>query len=98
MPRLPFSPPTQSQNDIYWLPHIDRDTYGSFVYTSLLYLSSFGEDFEGGEFVFLDDEGKKKSIVQPRAGRVSFFTSGMAPVLRIAVFSCVQANPQTLVW
>ena len=28
-------------------------------------------------FVFLDDEGKRMSIVQPRAGRVSLFTSGM---------------------
>lgn len=40
-------------NDEYWHVHVDRTTYGSFVYTSLLYLSDFGEDFEGGEFAFV---------------------------------------------
>jgi hypothetical protein len=36
----------QTDNDMYWMPHIDRDTYGSFVYTSLLYLNTMGVDYQ----------------------------------------------------
>lgn len=42
-------------------------TYGSFDYTSLLYLSDYAEDFGGGRFVFMD-EGSNKTI-EPRAGK-----------------------------
>lgn len=84
------------------MPHIDRDTYGSFVFTSLLYLNTMREDFEvrlaspgpmppiysspslappfsqGGGFVFLDgpEGAERRTIIEPHAGRVSFFTSG----------------------
>ncbi|KNC81349.1 hypothetical protein SARC_06323 [Sphaeroforma arctica JP610] len=83
--------PAKTANDIYWMPHIDRRTYGSFVYTSLVYLNDQGVDYEGGEFLFIERDdvtpGQQRtptdspdkysqSIVQPRAGRMSFFTSG----------------------
>lgn len=42
-------------------------TYGSFDYTSLLYLSDYAEDFGGGRFVFMD-EGSNKTI-EPRTGK-----------------------------
>lgn len=42
-------------------------TYGSFDYTSLLYLSDYLEDFGGGRFVFME-EGANKTV-EPRAGR-----------------------------
>lgn len=42
-------------------------TYGSFDYTSLLYLSDYTEDFGGGRFVFMD-AGSNKTI-EPRAGK-----------------------------
>jgi hypothetical protein len=60
-----------TMNDQYWHEHVDRDTYGSFSYTALVYLNDFGADFTGGEFVFADG-----ATVQPRAGRVSFFSAG----------------------
>lgn len=41
-------------------------TYGSFDYTSLLYLSDYSEDFGGGRFVFMDADSNK--TVEPRAG------------------------------
>lgn len=41
-------------------------TYGSFDYTSLLYLSDYGSDFTGGRFVFMDQNGNR--TVEPRAG------------------------------
>ncbi|XP_068932755.1 2-oxoglutarate and iron-dependent oxygenase domain-containing protein 3 isoform X7 [Petaurus breviceps papuanus] len=64
----------KTTHDEYWHPHIDKTTYGSFDYTSLLYLSDYMEDFGGGRFVFME-EGLNKAV-EPRAGRVSFFTSG----------------------
>ncbi|KAG8507568.1 2-oxoglutarate and iron-dependent oxygenase domain-containing protein 3 [Galemys pyrenaicus] len=56
-------------------------TYGSFDYTSLLYLSDYLHDFGGGRFVFLEDGANR--TVEPRAGRVSFFTSGSENLHRV---------------
>ncbi len=61
-------------HDEYWHPHIDKETYGSFHYTSLLYLSTYGKDFTGGRFVFMDKDANR--TVEPKLGRLSFFTSG----------------------
>ncbi|CAG5911026.1 unnamed protein product [Menidia menidia] len=56
----------KTQHDEYWHPHIDKVTYGSFDYTSLLYLSDYGSDFTGGRFVFMDQNGNR--TVEPRTG------------------------------
>ncbi|TMS22286.1 2-oxoglutarate and iron-dependent oxygenase domain-containing protein 3 [Larimichthys crocea] len=71
----------KTQHDEYWHPHIDKVTYGSFDYTSLLYLSDYGSDFTGGRFIFMDQNGNR--TVEPRAGRVSFFTSGSENLHRV---------------
>ncbi|XP_029977443.1 2-oxoglutarate and iron-dependent oxygenase domain-containing protein 3 isoform X1 [Sphaeramia orbicularis] len=71
----------KTQHDEYWHPHIDKVTYGSFDYTSLLYLSDYGSDFSGGRFVFIDQNGNR--TVEPRAGRVSFFSSGSENLHRV---------------
>ncbi|CAB1449025.1 unnamed protein product [Pleuronectes platessa] len=71
----------QTQHDEYWHPHIDKVTYGSFDYTSLLYLSDYGSDFTGGRFIFMDQNGNR--TVEPRAGRVSFFSSGSENLHRV---------------
>ncbi|XP_055550799.1 2-oxoglutarate and iron-dependent oxygenase domain-containing protein 3-like [Wyeomyia smithii] len=66
-------------HDEYWHPHIDKDTYSSFHYTTLLYLTDFGKDFLGGRFVFIDSPGKHNKtnvFIEPKVGRVSGFTSG----------------------
>ncbi|XP_053974330.1 2-oxoglutarate and iron-dependent oxygenase domain-containing protein 3-like [Hylaeus anthracinus] len=62
-------------HDEYWHPHVDKETYKSFHYTSLLYLNDFGRDFEGGRFIFIDRDNVN-TTVEPRKGRVSMFTSG----------------------
>ncbi|XP_060885121.1 urotensin-2 receptor 2 [Labrus mixtus] len=71
----------KTQHDEYWHPHIDKVTYGSFDYTSLLYLSDYGSDFTGGRFIFMDQNGNR--TVEPRAGRVSFFSSGTENLHRV---------------
>lgn len=71
----------KTQHDEYWHPHIDKVTYGSFDYTSLLYLSDYGSDFTGGRFIFMDQNSNR--TVEPRAGRVSFFTSGTENLHRV---------------
>ncbi|XP_025907174.1 2-oxoglutarate and iron-dependent oxygenase domain-containing protein 3, partial [Nothoprocta perdicaria] len=71
----------KTTHDEYWHPHVDKVTYGSFDYTSLLYLSDYAEDFGGGRFVFMDTDSNK--TVEPQAGRVSFFTSGSENLHRV---------------
>ncbi|XP_008837881.1 2-oxoglutarate and iron-dependent oxygenase domain-containing protein 3 isoform X3 [Nannospalax galili] len=71
----------RTAHDEYWHAHVDKVTYGSFDYTSLLYLSDYLEDFGGGRFVFME-EGFNKTV-EPRAGRVSFFTSGSENLHRV---------------
>ncbi|CAK6438650.1 unnamed protein product [Pipistrellus nathusii] len=71
----------RTAHDEYWHAHVDKVTYGSFDYTSLLYLSDYLEDFGGGRFVFME-EGANRTV-EPRAGRVSFFTSGSENLHRV---------------
>uniref|UniRef100_A0A8C6U7Q9 Urotensin-2 receptor 2 n=1 Tax=Neogobius melanostomus TaxID=47308 RepID=A0A8C6U7Q9_9GOBI len=71
----------KTQHDEYWHPHIDKVTYGSFDYTSLLYLTDYGTDFTGGRFIFMDKDGNR--TVEPRAGRLSFFSSGSENLHRV---------------
>ncbi|CAG2123425.1 unnamed protein product, partial [Medioppia subpectinata] len=66
----------QTKHDEYWHKHVDKQTYKSFHYTSLLYLSTFGEDFTAGRFIFADKELNKSIAIEPKLGRVSAFTSG----------------------
>ncbi len=66
--------PSKTKHDEYWHPHIDKITYRTFYYTSLLYLSDFGTDFMGGRFTFIGKRSNK--TVEPKLGRLSFFTSG----------------------
>lgn len=46
-------------------------TYGSFDYTSLLYLTDYGVDFGGGRFIFIDPNSNR--TVEPRSGTVHAF-------------------------
>lgn len=69
----------KTPHDEYWHEHIDKETYESFHYTALLYLSDFSVDFTGGRFVFLDPykKGQYHNVtIEPRLGRVAIFTSG----------------------
>ncbi|CAB3244605.1 unnamed protein product [Arctia plantaginis] len=61
-------------HDEYWHPHVDKETYQSFHYTTLLYLGDYNIDFKGGRFVFVDE--KFNRTVEPRKSRLSMFTSG----------------------
>lgn len=69
--------PAQNVHDEYWHVHVDKETYQTFHYTSLLYLTDMGEDFKGGEFVFVDASDKLNRTIEPKLGRLSFFTSGI---------------------
>ncbi|XP_054722353.1 2-oxoglutarate and iron-dependent oxygenase domain-containing protein 3-like [Uloborus diversus] len=64
----------KTTHDEYWHVHVDKQTYPSFHYTSLLYLTDYGVDFSGGRFIFVDE--RNNATVEPRLGRVSAFTSG----------------------
>lgn len=62
-------------HDEYWHSHIDTEQYGTFAFTTLLYLNSQDEDFHGGEFVFEAHGTSSAAAVEPRAGRVVAFSS-----------------------
>ena len=64
----------QRTRDQYWEAHVDRETYKHFDYSTLLYLSEAGKDFQGGNLVFMD--GFRRQIVHPKVGRLVMFTSG----------------------
>ncbi|XP_046440484.1 2-oxoglutarate and iron-dependent oxygenase domain-containing protein 3-like [Daphnia pulex] len=67
--------PAKTIHDEYWHPHVDKETYETFHFTSLLYLSDYGSEFQGGRFVFVDGDNMNRTV-EPRRGRVSMFTSG----------------------
>lgn len=66
--------PPKNIHDQYWHLHIDKQTYKSFHYTSLLYLNTYYQQFSGGRFVFADTKGNY--TIDPKQSRVSVFTSG----------------------
>jgi len=79
--RISADRPPVIPNDEYWHSHVDTLQYGSFHFTSLLYLSDSGEDFEGGRLVFDPSSGSTETerpaeYVTPKRGRVVLFSSG----------------------
>lgn len=52
-----------------------QETYQSFHYTSLLYLSDYEQDFTGGRLIWIDSS-KVNITLEPRKGRVTMFSSG----------------------
>ena len=78
----------------YWNPHVDKANRCAYDYSSILYLTSHGLDFEGGRFAFLDEtvaeEGRvgargiedavQRTTVTPGVGRFVCFTSGLENV------------------
>mmetsp|Transcript_32871 Transcript_32871/g.103950 ORF Transcript_32871/g.103950 Transcript_32871/m.103950 type:complete len:485 (-) Transcript_32871:1177-2631(-) len=68
-------------NHIYWNAHVDKANIPTYDYSALLYLNDCHEDFEGGEFEFIDDDVNR--VVEPRAGRLLLFTSGPENLHRV---------------
>lgn len=68
--------PPATLHDEYWHEHVDKETYPSFHYTSLIYLADYRRDFTGGRFIFLDTHMKANKTIEPKEGRVAAFTSG----------------------
>jgi len=74
--RIRADRPPVIANDEYWHSHVDTLQYGSFVFTTLLYLSDAETDFEGGDFVFEEAGDRPAARVAPRRGRLVAFSSG----------------------
>eukprot|EP01041_Mallomonas_annulata_P002312 gene2312-4504_t len=68
----------------YWDAHCDKANNFEYDYSVLLYLNS---DFEGGEFVFVDDE--VDYVIEPKAGRVLVFSSSLENIHRVEKFEKV---------
>ena len=76
--------------DEYWHAHVDKHNTAHYDYSGLLYLSTYGEDFQGGRLKFIDDG--KNHTVQPRAGRFVMFTSGASRNSEGTQRSCETTN------
>ncbi|KAL1524585.1 hypothetical protein AB1Y20_019475 [Prymnesium parvum] len=105
--RISADRPPRIPNDEYWHSHIDKQQYGSFVYTVLLYLSDQGVDFEGGSLCFDSPKTKRAvSRVAPHPGRAVLFTSGeehphhveqVTSGSRLALTVAFTCNPDTAI-
>ena len=65
----------KTMHDEYWHIHTDKETYPTFHYTSLLYLTDFGVDFNGGEFVFVDNHEKLNRYIKLYERTITCFLS-----------------------
>ena len=65
----------KTMHDEYWHIHTDKETYPTFQYTSLLYLTDFGVDFNGGEFVFVDNHEKLNRYIKLYTTTITCFLS-----------------------
>ncbi|CAL1162679.1 unnamed protein product [Cladocopium goreaui] len=63
--------------------HADRATVAAYHYSAVLYLSERGDDFQDGELVFMDSDGHDRCL-EPRAGRLVGFSSGLENLHRVA--------------
>lgn len=61
--------------------HVDKANVASYDWSAILYLSTVGKDFEGGELLFLDEQ--KDSQLEPKEGQLVFFSSGLENVHRV---------------
>lgn len=74
---------------VYWHSHVDipsdyvHDTLNiaSYDYSALLYLSTHGDDFEGGKLAFVDADADR--IVRPVRGRLVTFSAGAENLHRV---------------
>lgn len=96
--RLKGDPPRDEwdmdPNHVYWNPHVDKANIPTYDYSALLYLNTLGDDFEGGEFAFLDDDADR--IVQPRAVCFFFLSIQASFLLRPMIFSLPQEQSRSL--
>lgn len=53
-------------HDEYWHPHVDKNNTEHYDYSGLVYLTTHGQDFTGGKFVFIDEHSNH--TIEPRAG------------------------------
>ncbi|KAL4686828.1 hypothetical protein H8959_018956 [Pygathrix nigripes] len=74
-------------------PEPEQVTYGSFDYTSLLYLSDYLEDFGGGRFVFME-EGANKTV-EPRADPLKAVGVGVALWSLLCLLLSQAASPSS---
>ncbi|CAG2169465.1 unnamed protein product [Oppiella nova] len=64
----------KTKEDVYWGRHVDKRLNKCFQFTSVLYLATYGSDFTGERFAFMDQ--MSNTTIEPKLGRLSAYTSG----------------------
>jgi len=70
--------------------HVDKANIASYDYSALVYLSSVGQDFGGGELAFNDADVDR--VLQPRVGRLVMFSSGLENLHQVLPMSWGQRH------
>ena len=65
---------SEDASESFW--HVDEALAPHFHFSTILWLSRQGEDFEGGELAFMHNSSVAWLLVEPAVGRAAFFTSG----------------------
>lgn len=64
--------------------HCDESSFTTFHFSGVLWLSTAGEDFDGGLLVFRANETDSSPLaIAPRVGRAAFFSSGWENIHRV---------------
>ena len=74
---------SSAAHESYGVVHADESSDFSYHYSAVLQLGTQGADFEGGDFVFLDEEPHMQRF-PPQRGRAILFSSGWENVHAIA--------------
>lgn len=87
-------------HDQYWHPHVDRNNTAHYQYSGLLYLSTFGQDFEGGRLLFYPQStvaGEQLQPVLPSTGEKAEAEVVVEPKAgRVVMFSSGPENTHNL--
>lgn len=70
------SPPVSGPREEETMYHVDESLSSFFHFSSVVWLSDQGSDFDGGEIVFLHNRSWPWLVVEPAVGRTAFFSSG----------------------
>lgn len=63
-------------HDIYWNRHTDKNIFKSTQFIAHVQLSTYLLEFKGGRFNFINTDNYTMTSIQPKLGRILFYTSG----------------------
>ncbi|ODM93377.1 2-oxoglutarate and iron-dependent oxygenase domain-containing protein 3 [Orchesella cincta] len=63
------------ESDEYWHPAVHQKQFKTYQYSTVLFMSDYGTDIEGGRLIFIDGDNTNRTV-DPKLGRAIAFSSG----------------------